>query len=129
MTRRRKRRRWRRNWSQLQYNLPQKCSRVVLVAKAIVHFFPVNKEKEDEQKKVEGNKQQEEDEIGTTIWSSVAMLGSCTCRPKQYFLFSKRGGGGGDYNYKTVFCSNAADLYSWQRQLFLSSEQGGGGEG
>ena len=56
MTRRRKRRRWRRNWSQLQYNLPQKCSRVVLVAKAIVHFFPVNEEKEDEQKKVEENK-------------------------------------------------------------------------
>ena len=47
--------------------------------------------------------------------------------PKQLFLFSKQGKGGGHYNYNTVFCSNAADLYLWQSQLFLSSELGGRG--
>ena len=53
-----------------------------------------------------------------------------------------RGGGGGgggrrDHNYNAIFCSNAAEFYSWPRQLFLSSEHGvgkgegggGGGEG
>ena len=48
------------------------------MAKAIVHFFPLNEE-EDEQKNVEESKQPEEkDKIGSTMRSSVAMLRSCT---------------------------------------------------
>ena len=64
------------------------------MAKAIVHFFPLNEEEEDEQKNVEENKQLEEkDKIGSTMRSSVTMLRSCTHRPKQFFLFSKQGKG------------------------------------
>ena len=79
------------------------------MVKAIVHFFPVNEE------------EKKEEEIRTTMQSSVAMPQSCTHGPRQLFLSSKRGGGG-DYNYKAVFCCIVADLYSWQRQSFLPSE-------
>ena len=49
------------------------------MAKAIVHFFPLNEEEEDEQKNVEESKQPEEkDKIGSTMRSSVAMLRICT---------------------------------------------------
>ena len=49
------------------------------MAKAIVNFFPLNEEEEDEQKNVEESKQPEEkDKIGSTMRSSVAMLRSCT---------------------------------------------------
>ena len=42
-------------------------------------------------------------------------------RPKQLFLSSKRGsgGGGGDHNYNAVFCSNAAELYSSAKAIFI----------
>ena len=46
--RRRRTSRRRRTRSELQCSLLQQCSRVVLVAKTIVLFFPVNEEKEDE---------------------------------------------------------------------------------
>ena len=42
----------------------------------------------------------EDDEIRTTIQSSVAMPQSCIHGPKQLFLSSKLGsGGGGDHSY------------------------------
>ena len=70
---------------QLQSSLLQLC---VLVAKAIVCFFPENKEEEDEKEKVEENKQQEEEnEIRTTMQSSVAMARSCTLGKWQLFHF------------------------------------------
>ena len=113
--RRRKRRGKRRRGSKLQCKLPQQCSTVVLVTKAIV-FSPVNKkeekEMEDKETEEEENKRQkEEDEIRTTMQSSIAMLQSCIHGPKQLFLSSKRGsGGGGDHSYNAVFRSNAAEL-------------------
>ena len=45
--RRRRTSRRRRTRSELQCSLLQQCSRVVLVAKAIVLFFPVNKEEDE----------------------------------------------------------------------------------
>ena len=45
------------------------------MAKAIVHFFPLNEEEEDGEKNMEENNQLEEKEkIGSTMGSSVAML-------------------------------------------------------
>ena len=74
---------------QLQSSLSQPSSRVVLVAKAIVCFFPQNNEeeaKEDEKENMEENKQQdEENEIRTTMQSSVAMTQSCTLGIRQLF--------------------------------------------
>ena len=95
-------REWRRKrGSKLQCKLPQQCSRVGLMTKAIVSS-PVNEEEEKEMEEEEGkveeenkqqekeNKQQEEeDEIRNTMQSSVAMPQSCTHRPKQLFLSSK----------------------------------------
>ena len=40
----------RRTRSELQCSLLQQCSRVVLVAKAIVLFFPVNEEEEEDER-------------------------------------------------------------------------------
>ena len=53
--------------------------------------------------------------------SSVAMPQSCTHGPKQLFLSSKRGsgGGGGDHNYKAVFRGNATELYSSAKAIFI----------
>ena len=86
MRRKRRRRRGRRKrGSKLQCKLPQQCSRVVLVPKAIVSS-PVNKE----EKEKEENKQQEEvNEIRTTMQSSIAVVQSCARRPRQLFLSSK----------------------------------------
>ena len=152
--RRRRRRRRRRGRSQLQCSLLQQCSRVVFVSQGNC-FFPVNKEGEEEEEKVEAkNKHQEEEEMRTTIQSCVAMRPSCTCAPRQLFLSSgggegggrggeRRGGGGGgeargggsggggrgrDHNYNASYHSNAAEIYLCPRQLFLSSEEGRGGE-
>ena len=88
---RRKRRGRRRRGSKLQCKLPQQCSKVVLMTKAIV-FSPVNKEEEkemeDKETEEEENKhQKEEDEIRTTMQSSVALPKSCIRGPKQLFLF------------------------------------------
>ena len=67
--------------SQLQSSLSQPSSRVVLVAKAIVCFFPGNnvEEEEDEKEKVEEN------ENRSTMQSSVAMPQSCSLGIKQLF--------------------------------------------
>ena len=95
--RRRRRRGRRKRGSKLQCKLPQQCSRVVLVIKAIISS-PVNKEEEkemeeEEEEKVEEEEenkhQKEEDEIRTTMQSSVAMPQSCIHGPKQLFLSSK----------------------------------------
>ena len=53
------------------------------MAKAMVSFLPVNKVEE----KV---KEEEEEEIRTTMQSSVAMQQSCTHWPRQLFLSSKQ---------------------------------------
>ena len=75
---------------QLQSSLSQPSSRVVLVAKAILCFFPGSneEEKEDEKERVEENKQQEEEnEIRHTMQSSVGMAQSCTLGIRQLFNF------------------------------------------
>ena len=90
--RRRKRRGRGKRGSKLQWKLPQQYSRVVFVTKAIVSS-PVKKEEEketeeEEEEKMEKkeNKHQngEEDEIRTTMQSSVAMPQSCIHGPKQF---------------------------------------------
>ena len=91
-------------------------------------FFSVNKEEkqEENEEKVEEkeNKQEEEDKIRITMWSSVAMLCNCTHSPKQIFSVNLE-----VEEITTTRQSSAAmqqTYTSWQRQLFLSSEQGGG---
>ena len=79
---------------------------------------PVNKEEEkemeeEEEEKVEEeeNKHQKEEEekIRTTMQSSIAMPQSCIHGPKQLFLSSKLGSGGGG-DLQCIFCSTAAEL-------------------
>ena len=99
-------------------NLSLKCSRVVLVTKAIVSS-PVNKEKEkeeEEEEKVEENQQEEEDKIKTTMQSSVAMLQSCSHGSKQLFLSSKQGSGG---NHNSIQSSvpMQQSCTRWPKQL------------
>ena len=70
---------------QLQSSLSQPSSRVVLVAKAIVCFFPQN------------NKEKEKEDEKETYMDQVA------------------GGRERDQNYNAVFCSNGSKLYSWDK--------------
>ena len=44
----------------------------------------------------DGNKQQEEDKIRTTMQCSAVMQQSCTHGPRKFFLSSERGVGGGE---------------------------------
>ena len=54
----------------------------------------MNKE-EEEKKEEEENEEEEEDEIRTTMQSYAAMEHGSTRGPRQLFLSSKRGEGGG----------------------------------
>ena len=47
-----------------------------------------NKEEEREEEEAE------RDEIRTTMQSSIAMQQSCSCGPRQLFLYTEQGGGG-----------------------------------
>ena len=69
--------------SQLKYSLPQQCSRVVFVGQDKC-FFPVNEEEAEA----------ERDEIRTRMQSSIAVEQSCSCEPRQLFLYTELGGEG-----------------------------------
>ena len=57
------------------------------MAKGIVCFFPQNEKekKQDEKENIENKQQEEENEIRTTMQSSVAMAQSCTLGIRQLF--------------------------------------------
>ena len=80
---------------------------------------PVNKEEEKEIEEEEEEKVEEEDKIRTTMQSSVAMPQSCIHGPKQLFLSSKLGSGGGEdhsYNASSIVLQQSCNCQP--RQLF-----------